>query len=193
MAISKGNIKVGKIPNVSLPPVIACGNHGYCKNDCYAMRSYKQYNQVRKSWQENYNLAIKSHEIYFSMIDSFLWKHKPRMFRWHVSGDILSQKYLGGMVQVALNNPEIKFLAFTKMFKFDYSGCPENLAVVFSMWPGMKRPRFKKGVSGFYWMQDGTEKRVPHGALECFGHCDNCGMCWNLKNLDIPHIRNHKH
>ena len=33
--ISNGNAKLGKIPNISLPPIKACGNCEECKKDCY--------------------------------------------------------------------------------------------------------------------------------------------------------------
>jgi len=26
---------------------------------------------------------------------------------------------------------------------------------------------------------------APVGAVECPGNCDTCGMCWNLKQLNI--------
>lgn len=40
--ISGGNIKLGAIMNVSLPPVVTCHNCGSCKNYCYAVRNYNR-------------------------------------------------------------------------------------------------------------------------------------------------------
>jgi hypothetical protein len=78
-------------------------------------------------------------------------------------------------------NPSTIFLAFTKRYDLEYSEIPENLTIIFSMWPGVPdtAPR------GFprAWMQDGTEDRVPDDALESPGICHNCGMCWQLAKI----------
>jgi hypothetical protein len=134
---------------------------------------------VKKSWDSNLTLAKTDHKRYFGMVREYLDKWKPEFFRWHVSGDILNQRYLNNMVSIARNYPEIKFLTFTKMHQLRYTDLPDNLTIVFSAWPGMPVP------SGLpiAWLQDGTETRVPDNALHCPGNCENCGMCWNLDRI----------
>ena len=193
MKISPKNTKLGSIPNVSLTPVKACGNCAHCKNDCYALKSYRQYKNVRNSWDGNFEQAKTDLSGYMTDLYVYLDKKRPRLFRWHVSGDILSHEYLVCMFSIAKSFPETKFLAFTKMFNLDYSECPKNLSIVFSMWPGQPVPKNTSGVAGFYWLQDGSETRIPENAIECFGTCDCCGMCWNLRNMEVNHIFNHKH
>lgn len=193
MSISSGNSKLGNIPNISLPPIKACENCAHCKSDCYALKAYRMYPSVRKSWDENLSYYNDSPLMYFVQIRAYLTDKKPSLFRWHVSGDILNQYYLNNMVSIAITFPDIKFLAFTKMFKLNYSKCPDNLSIVFSCWVGMTKPRQKKGVAGFYWLQDGKEKRIPKKAIECFGSCENCGMCFNIAKLEVNHIWNRKH
>src|ERR1017187_7722550 len=68
---------------------------------------------------------------------------KPRLFRWHVAGDILSSDYLGGICRIATANPGTHFLAFTKAFDIvnryeDREAVPSNLVIVFSAWPRMR-------------------------------------------------------
>lgn len=41
--ISRGNSKLGGIPNISLIPVKDCANCDARKNTCYALKSWKQY------------------------------------------------------------------------------------------------------------------------------------------------------
>jgi hypothetical protein len=65
------------------------------------------------------------------------------------------------MVDVARAFPGIQFLAFTKMHHLDYSSAPKNLTVVFSMFPGMPKPKANMPIA---WVQDGTEKRIPESA-----------------------------
>jgi hypothetical protein len=120
---------------------------------------------------------------------------KPRLFRWHVAGDILNSEYLHGMCRIAGANPRTHFLAFTKAFEIvnryeDHKAVPGNLVIVFSAWPGMTflNPRSHRVA----WMQDGTETRVPEDAIECPGNCESCGMCYELERLGRDVVF-HKH
>ncbi len=180
MAISAGNSKLGKIPNVSLTPIKSCVNCDHCAPDCYAMKSYRMHPTVKASWDSNLDMAVSRPASYFGMIGAYLTKKKPAYFRWHVAGDILDWRYLKDMISIAIEHPDTRFLAFTKHFKLDFRRVPSNLTIVFSMWPGMGKPRQKKGVAGYAWYQDGTETRIPDNAIHCPGHCDTCGMCFDI-------------
>lgn len=176
--ISEGNIKLGKIPNVSLPPVLACGNSSACASICYALQAYKQYPAVKKAWLNNYYLATKNRVRYFYDIAEYIKHNQPKYFRWHTSGDILDQEYLDCMIEIAIQYPKTKYLCFTKMFNFNYHNVPKNLAVKFSVFPSMAIPKTKLSIA---WMQDGTEKRISKSAIKCSESCANCKSCWNSK------------
>lgn len=182
--ISDGNSKLGKIPNVSLVPGADCLRGVPCAkaSECYAFKLYAMYRSARASWKGNSLLARANPDAYFGAIDAYLERKRPRFFRWHVAGDILSQDYLAHMVDIARNHPDTKFLAFTKRHDLDYAAMPANLQVVFSMWPGLEKPAAPKGVR-YAWMQDGTETRVPKTAVDCPGLCEDCGMCWSLGKI----------
>lgn len=180
MSVSKGNTKV-PYGNVSLPPIKSCGNCKGCRTKCYALKSYRMYPSVRKSWDENLTLARQKPSEYFNMVRDYLAKKPHRFFRWHVSGDILNQRYLGEMFRIALEFPNVRFLAFTKMYHLDYTDKPANITIVFSAWPG--QPIENKWNFPVSWVQDGTETRIPDNAMECPGNCGNCGACWELPKL----------
>jgi len=188
MAISNGNAKLGKIPNVSLPPIKSCGNCSGCSTECYALKSYRMYPTAKASWEANYKLARTNRGNYMITISQYLRKHRPSFFRWHVSGDILDQLYLNSMASLARNYPDTQFLAFTKMYHLNYANMPKNLHIVFSAWPGTNMPRKNFPIA---YMQDGTENRVPSDARECPGNCESCGMCWSLKKGES--VVFHKH
>jgi len=140
------------------------------------------YKTTRQSWDMNSHLAHTEPETYFSMIDQYLAKKEPTLFRWHVAGDILDQNYVDQMVELAQKYPQTKFLAFTKMHELDYSAAPSNLSIVASRWPGDSlQPTTDLRQA---WMQDGTETRVPENTLECSGSCSTCNACWDLKALN---------
>ena len=136
--ISPGNSKLGKIVNISLPPVVSCPKNVPCANDgCYAKRIYKLREVVRNAWNDNFNTYKLDPQKYFNDINMYLKKRSKRItrFRWHTSGDILDQEYYNGMEYVAFENPNIKFLAFTKNKEIQFnSNKPKNLIIRFSNW-----------------------------------------------------------
>ncbi len=182
--ISLGNIKMGQMPSVSLPPVLACGRDIPCARDCYAQKAMRMYPTVRDCWQRNLTAAREHRAGYFADIGRFLAARATEYFRWHVAGDILDQEYLQNMVALANDFHRKRFLAFTKRLDLVYRAIPDNLAIVFSFWPGWGNPRrARRAGIPIAWMQDGTETRIPDDAIGCPGQCDTCGMCWQLPQL----------
>ena len=178
--ISKGNMKVGKLPSVSLAPIASCPKGCPCSKDCYAMKAFRQYPTARKAWSDNFAYALKHRDAFFDEIETWIGKHQPKLFRWHVGGDIIDAEYLVCMRATALLFPNTRFLVFTKRHDLNYKDLPDNLSVVFSMWPAWGNTR--KSIPRA-WMQNGTETRVPKDAIHCHGGCETCGMCWDLKKL----------
>jgi len=181
--ISRGNSKIGNIPNVSLTPVRACGPGVKCATACYAMKAYRQHSKTRNAWDNNLALAQSDPKRYFAQIDTYLTRRKPRLFRWHVAGDILNRLYGLQMAKLAENHPETQFLAFTKRAGYIPKLIPVNLRILYSCWPGVKLPRGLRVNRA--WMQDGTETRIPKDAVPCLSNCTNCLKCWNDDGKDV--------
>jgi hypothetical protein len=182
ITISDGNRKVGSVPSISLPPVITCNPKAKCFKDCYVLKSYRIYPSVRQAYQKNLNTYNADPDLYFDAISAWLKIRRPTLFRYHVSGDIPDYHYLSGMVKLAAQFPEIKFLAFTKRYNLNklFKNVPANLSIIISAWPGMRLPKTTQPIA---FMDDGNEKRI-NNALECFGNCETCGMCWSLKTIN---------
>lgn len=88
--ISYGNSKIGRIANISLPPIMSCPKDVPCSIGCYALKSYRLYENVRKAWDWNLKLLKDDPYDYFgSLIDQLKRKKQLKRFRWHVSGDIV--------------------------------------------------------------------------------------------------------
>jgi hypothetical protein len=194
--ISDKNSKLGKIPNVSLPPIVSCKQGVPCAKDCYAIKSFRQYEPVRIAWNSNLEFYKANPVKYFSDIsDHINAKRKtPRFFRWHVSGDIVDEQYFIGMCTTAINCPDTIFLAFTKQYEivnqFDVELVPDNLTIVFSAWPNldMDNPHDYPVA----WFNDGTDDRIPTDHIECPGLCDSCGMCFQIRKIGKDVVF-HKH
>ena len=157
--ISGGNAKLNEIKNISLPPVISCGsNCKECKKYCYAIKSFNRLPNVRAAWVENYNLYLNDPVLYFNSIKAAT--ALERVFRWHVSGDIVNHNYLIGMIEVANNSKHCEYLAFTKQYNIINNAIdngvviPDNLHLIFSASPGI-------------------EMNNPHGLPECHINFEN--------------------
>jgi hypothetical protein len=179
LTVALGNTKLGSIPNLSLPPGHSCPPNVPCRQDCYALRAYRQYPAVKACWERNWKHLQKSRHDYFIDLCCLLDKYQWPKFRYHVSGDIPSALYWAWMRWVALQFKHTQFLCFTKNFSLDFRGRPPNLTVVLSMWPGSPVPHKQLPRA---WMQDGRETRVPTNAHQCGGSCEQCQKCFGLQN-----------
>ena len=188
VCISNGNNKMGKTPNISLPPITTCGKNLPCFKKCYALKSYRLYKNVKTAWNKNLAIYQNNPADYFNQIDSFLTKKKPVFFRFHVSGDFVDIGYLMSVFEIAIDHPKTCFLAFSKKYglvnnalEINSYQLPENLSLVFSGWHGL-------GIDNPHnlpvaWCKDENETRIPADAIKCFGNCETCGMCWNLRTI----------
>ena len=200
--ISNGNMKLGAIMNVSLPPVVTCHNCKSCKEYCYAVRSYNRLPGTAAAWNENLKLFYKDPSKYFSEISKAV--KLQRFFRWHVSGDIVNGRYLAGMIQVAKENPKVEFLAFTKAYQIVNAAIaagaviPSNLHLLFSAAPGVAMPnpyRLPECHINFADPSLNTYKGGAEFVYHCTGNCTGCAIngcgCFFLKPGDVTIINQH--
>ena len=200
--ISGGNTKLGAIMNISLPPVITCHNCSSCKNYCYAVRTYNRFTSTAAGWNDNYMLFLLDPEKYFNEISAAV--KTQRFFRWHVSGDIVNERYLTGMIQIAIENPKVEFLAFTKAYQIVNAALaagaiiPDNLHLLFSASPGVEMPNPARIPECHINFAD-PALNTYHGGAEyvykCSGNCTECAAagcgCFFLKTGDVTIIDQH--
>jgi hypothetical protein len=186
MVVSIKNSKLGRIPNTNLLPVVTCAKNLPCYKACYAQKAVRQYPLTRIAWKYNTKLAKTDPVQYFAEIEKFFAKRSKPVpyFRWHSAGDYIDQDYLNRTIQVAINHPETKFLAFTKKHGLDYSCLPSNYVVYFSMWTNWGNDTDMP--KAYY--QDGSETRVKRSTFHCVGDCRQCKHCWD-KKTDVVFIK----
>lgn len=186
--ISTGNTKLGSIANISLTPIASCkGSENICAKDCYAIKAYRQYPNVRAAWDSNYKLATEDPEAYFNGVRRFLTRYKGKYFRWHVAGDISESSYLISVAVIAEDFPDKTFKILTKQYDIvnrflEYCRLPSNLRLGLSAWPrlGLDNPH-KLPVA---YMQDGTETRTTGKEFVCQGSCSKCLVCYDT-SVDV--------
>lgn len=186
LTVSWGNSKLGRIPNISLPPGKSCPAGVPCYRDgsCYALKAYKMYPNVRKAWDTNWALWRTSPTMYFQQLWLWLGKRKNpvKRFRFHVSGDIPDMEYYSFMCITAMTFKKTKFLCFTKQYGLANDPLrPKNLVLVVSRWPGWPCQDTKDTPTA--WMHDPDYRDVytPSNARKCPGSCATCSLCFSMK------------
>lgn len=188
---------MGNIKSISMPRVVTCAPDVPCAKTCY-VRHFDWRGVVRDAYENNLNLWLTDPDGF--ELQATAAAYGSFYFRWHVSGDIVSQDYLAMMCRVARKLPHTHFLAFTKQYEIvnqyleNKKRIPRNLHILFSEWPGynMNNPynlpvayvSFKNGICD-----------APSDAKECGGHCEECAYagknCWVLKKGQSVVLREH--
>jgi hypothetical protein len=190
LTIMRGNNKLGKVFNVSLPPRRTCDPNLPCyKAGCYGVRLYNLRKGCRDAWEANWELAMTERVVYMESICEVVGSRKPAMFRWHVAGDIPDQPYLWQIANIAARTPDTKHLVFTKKYELldNFVGFriprPKNMSIVASAWPGLAMPGVVQNHFPVAWMKDprNIDTRIPKSAVHCDGGCSTCGLCWKIK------------
>lgn len=178
MCISSGNRKIGRVMNVSLPPVLSCGHCRECKYLCYDVKACLQYpGTVIDARVRNWAVLKADRAEYFRRIEERIARRrKNKFFRWHVAGDIIDRDYFEDMVAIARRHPDFTFWTYTKeyatvnAFLADGNRIPGNLHIMFSEWRGLpmdnpyNMPEFRVVFHG---------ETAPAG-FYCPGNCDIC-------------------
>lgn len=193
--ISKGNTKTGAVPSVSTLPEFTCNKQATCfKKGCYA-KNLCRYTNVLKAYTYN----------------AMLWFHNPQqfersiigqipiigMFRWHISGDIVSKEYFEMMCRIAVQFPNTSFMAFTKKFDIvntwisENGKLPVNLNIVFSHWKNESFPNIHNLPSAYVRYKNSDNEHLPEKIFECPSNCAKCGICWNLQEGEAVVFNQH--
>ena len=102
--MSKANEITGKVID---------GKH--CKYRCFAASEERLFPNVRKARWRNYRLLTSCKSI--AEMGDLIQKSLPKdisIVRIHASGDFYSERYFLAWLNVAYNNPKIKFYGYTK-------------------------------------------------------------------------------
>ena len=188
--ISPGNTKTGNIPSFSLPAKKTCpGSTPLCRKHCYAKNNAERYDRTAACYKRNH-AAVKLDNFAENMIHH-IHSLNTRFFRIHVSGDFYSQEYLDQWKIMSAAFPYIQFLAFTKSFDLDYTSAPDNLNIIWSVFPDTDFDKIPAGPRAYTdFSETFVDAEYPEGmtdnAVKCDGLCTTCGTCFysNENQLD---------
>lgn len=196
VSISRGNVKMGAIPSVSLPACTTCNANAPCFKKCYALRMARRRPTVGDAYARNLSILDSDPGAYWLQVKAAAIT--TRFFRYHVSGDIPNIEYFREMVRTAQELPHTNFLAFTKQYNIvnEYltngGEIPSNLKILFSNW-GTWKCENPHNMPTCEVVLKGSEP-APNWKI-CGGNCTACACagigCWELKNGETIAIFEH--
>lgn len=152
------------------------------KEGCYALKSYRMYPAVRNAWDDNTDLAVNHLSALETGLNAYMDSYKGNFFRVHVGGDFVSAGYAAMWARIAENHPKVRFLAFTKQWdNVRNIEWPDNFSLVLSGWPGTEIPEDLAAKYPQAICVNGADE-IPSDGMHCPGKCENCGMCWFLRD-----------
>ena len=137
-------INKARILNFSLPAYktqnnkVVCPFAKDCVKYCYAQKGNYRFPSVKKGLNNRYELSKK--EEFVTIMNANILLERPTHVRIHDSGDFYSVDYLNKWVQIAKDNKEVIFYAYTKSIPFFKRTkeennnwlLPKNLIIIFS-------------------------------------------------------------
>lgn len=188
--ISTGNKKIGRVLNVSMMPLLTCGNCKECSKLCYDIKACLQYpGTVIDARMRNTVLARYHRDVYFDRIDQKMSRRRTnKFFRWHVAGDILDLDYFERMVENARRHPDFVIWTYTKMYGIvnQYVAAhggdrrvaiPKNMHIMFSEWDGMPMDNPYNFPVFACRLKDGNVSRTDDQFMTMFKCPGNCDIC----------------
>ena len=198
VSISDGNVKMRKVPSVSILPFLTCPARckGTCGPDCYAAKIANLRASVLKSYARNTALALYRPLKFWADVENAV--KGVRFFRFHVSGDIVNKEYFANVVDIATANKHCEILLFTKRFEIvnayikAFGELPANLHVLFSGWENLKPVNpYNLPETNVY----SKDTEPAENWLLCGGNCFECGCrgvgCWQAKKGETIAFKKH--
>ena len=110
---------------------LTCPMADECVKFCYAKKGAYVWSNVQPAFEKRYQLS-KTNDFIDAM-NSEILKKKPDYIRVHDSGDYYSRAYLHKWIEVAINNPDVRFYSYTNMVSMMLNvSLPDNYDIIFS-------------------------------------------------------------
>ena len=110
---------------------LTCPMADSCVKFCYAKKGAYIWSNVKPAFEKRYQLTRT--DQFVDAMNAEIAKKKPDYVRVHDSGDYYSPAYLKKWIQIAINNPSIRFYSYTNMVKMILNtSLPSNYDIIFS-------------------------------------------------------------
>lgn len=187
MLISRGNLKLGKLPGFSLPVFTTCpGKTAFCDQFCFGMYGMFTLPQIRDTNERRLNASLKSDFV--SIIVKEIQQTRAPAFRLHVIGDFYMPEYIEKWIQIATSLNEVAFFGSTRSWRCDFLIKPleefRDLPNVY-MKASIDATDCLDPLSCGWrvWSIEGKGLPCPHDS-KLVEDCANCRRCWTNKDTD---------
>jgi hypothetical protein len=110
---------------------LTCPMADECVKFCYAKKGAYIWGNVKPAFEKRYELSKT--DDFVSAINAEILKKKPDYVRVHDSGDYYSKAYLNKWIEIANNNPNVRFYSYTNMIEMMLTtSLPSNYDIIFS-------------------------------------------------------------
>lgn len=193
ISINNGNRKTGIGCLTMSFPQCSCLENAPCRKGCYCSKGCQQFPSVQGAYYRNWRIWNSNPEDFEKQLNFFLDMAGLPLFRYCDCGDIPDAAFLAMMFRVALNHPNISFLAYTKKYdmvnEFLSKGnvIPDNLTIRFSYWDKCWEVPNPYNLPAAYveFTDEHLTPEIPKNAFHCHGGkqttCSICRVCFNKK------------
>lgn len=119
--------------------ISTCTAAGKCQLNCYARKGgYIQFSGASMASTRLLNFLLNDPKGYMALVKKEIASRKRRhpnkqlVIRWHDAGDFFSKKYRDLVYDLAKDNPDIRFYAYTKVASVSIANKPDNFIINFS-------------------------------------------------------------
>ena len=110
---------------------LTCPMADSCVKFCYAKKGAYIWSNVKPAFEKRYQLTKT--DQFVDAMNAEIAKKKPDYVRVHDSGDYYSRAYLKKWIQIAINNPSVRFYSYTNMVDMMLkASLPDNYDIIFS-------------------------------------------------------------
>lgn len=206
VSITHENAKTGGCCNDLAFPTCTCRDDAPCKlsGACYCLKGTQKMCSVLQAYTRNLRLYNTDPKDFWEQVACKI-KHNPLpLFRFFDCGDIPDYDFLLGMVELAKQFPNIKFMSFTKQYEIVNTylgtvqeGIPENLTIRFSAWDknwDVPNP-YNLPVAYCDFTDKTLNPEFPEKCASCPNQsnktitCSMCQKCWNRNIKTVKFIQ----
>lgn len=182
------------IVTFSLPAVVTCPGADKCLKSGYCHAGNYNFKSNKDKQSRNYLASLSL--SFVDMINAELsekWTF-TQYVRIHPTGDFYDMNYFKKWVQIAIDNPNVTFYAYTKSIDIvkgyaDKYGLPANMVITYSY--GSKYDDMIDPTTDYHAVVIGPNDEIPTGYVD--GSVDDVLMCKGHKKIALryhhPYIK----
>lgn len=187
MLISRGNLKLGKLPSFSLPVITTCpGKTPFCELYCYGLKGMFTLQQIKDKNDRRLEASLRSDFV--PIIVKEIRSTRAPALRLHVIGDFYIPDYVRKWTQIANELQEVIIFGSTRSWRCEFLSKPlkefrdlENVYMKASVDITDDLDPFTCGWN--VWSIEGKGLPCPHDS-NFVEDCAACGRCWTQKDTD---------